>query len=422
MDTSVNTIHRILLDASLPSTLEDLKNPTEDYIVNLLKIFLLRFGIDVNLIDRPLSEQHTAMLYYKDSDLVKLINLHAVVTQIFDNIFISDFSLIDIMSPGQKRLKRQAKFLSNFVLYTMLKKSEFNDRMDQIQAMSRQLEEIKGDRAQVLESMNNKALNKAKQLALTKKYEHDIQQMELKIENNNKRELELEIIKSEEEKENAKAKEVCGSIRNAVGKLSKLIAEKQAAVVHSPEEYQSRLDELRKQKDLKVQARDVMQEAIQDKKQSIKQMEEKLNFILSIKNSFAALSDTFKELKEKETKLDDIKKQIDSLNKTMNEQQTEIKIHNDHMDTEKNELQCLENEITSVCSSYNQLLSEKKVTRSKFEACKVSFNEECSRLNKIQADTRKVEEDTTAFLHSCQETYDKEIDNERDLRSAWRKE
>lgn len=52
MDLSVNTIHRILLDASLPSTIEDLKNPTEDYVVNVLTTFLSRFFINMNLIDQ----------------------------------------------------------------------------------------------------------------------------------------------------------------------------------------------------------------------------------------------------------------------------------------------------------------------------------------------------------------------------------
>lgn len=50
MDLSINKIHHILLDAALPSTIEDLKNPTEDYIVNLLKAFLSQFYIDVSLI------------------------------------------------------------------------------------------------------------------------------------------------------------------------------------------------------------------------------------------------------------------------------------------------------------------------------------------------------------------------------------
>jgi hypothetical protein len=40
------------------------------------------------------------MMYYEDSDIINLINLHAVVTQIFDMIFIHDFCLVDITSPG----------------------------------------------------------------------------------------------------------------------------------------------------------------------------------------------------------------------------------------------------------------------------------------------------------------------------------
>jgi len=49
---------------------------------------------------QPISAQHTAMMYYEDSDIINLINLHAVVAQIFDMIFIHDFCLVDITSPG----------------------------------------------------------------------------------------------------------------------------------------------------------------------------------------------------------------------------------------------------------------------------------------------------------------------------------
>lgn len=52
MDLPINKIHRILLDAGLPSTIEDLKTPTEDYIVNLITTFASQFGIDINLIDQ----------------------------------------------------------------------------------------------------------------------------------------------------------------------------------------------------------------------------------------------------------------------------------------------------------------------------------------------------------------------------------
>lgn len=52
MDVSIAKIHHTLLDAALPSTIKDLKNPTEDYVVNLLTTFLTRFGINMSLIDQ----------------------------------------------------------------------------------------------------------------------------------------------------------------------------------------------------------------------------------------------------------------------------------------------------------------------------------------------------------------------------------
>lgn len=51
----------------------------------------------------------------------------------------------------------------------MQKKLEFNDRMDEINAKSRLLEELKDKKTHIVESINKKALHKAKQLSLIKK-------------------------------------------------------------------------------------------------------------------------------------------------------------------------------------------------------------------------------------------------------------
>jgi len=76
-----------------------------------------------------------------------------------------------------------------------------------------------------------------------------------------------------------------------------MITEVQSEVVHSPKEYQSRLDEIEKQYKLKEEERSTMQEAIQEKKQSIKQIEEKLNFVQKISDDFHILADIYKEQK-----------------------------------------------------------------------------------------------------------------------------
>lgn len=68
--------------------------------LNIIHISLYNDLIICNKILQPISEQHTAMVYYEDSDVINLINLHVVVAQIFNEIFIHDFSLTDITSPG----------------------------------------------------------------------------------------------------------------------------------------------------------------------------------------------------------------------------------------------------------------------------------------------------------------------------------
>lgn len=79
--------------------------------------------------------------------------------------------------------------------------------------------------------------------------------------------------------------------------LTKEIAELQSEIVNSPEEYQSRLDELEQQKNQKIEDRNMKQEAINDKKQFIKQMEEKTNFIESMNSELALLGDAYKQIK-----------------------------------------------------------------------------------------------------------------------------
>lgn len=52
MDSDIEQIHNIVLDAHLPSSINDLKNPTEEYVVSLITAFLRRFQIDVSVIDK----------------------------------------------------------------------------------------------------------------------------------------------------------------------------------------------------------------------------------------------------------------------------------------------------------------------------------------------------------------------------------
>ncbi|XP_014469198.1 PREDICTED: probable kinetochore protein nuf2 [Dinoponera quadriceps] len=426
MDTDVNKmpvnkIHRILLDAGLPSTIEDLKNPAEQYIMMLLTSFLSQFGINMNLIDQPTAEQCAIMTYFKDSDIISLINLHTALTQIFNKIFLEDFHITDITNPGQKRLRRQAKFLANFVLYAMQKKIDIKDRMDEVHARSKLLEELKDKKTQIVESINDKALHKAKQLSLMKKLENDIQHVQSKIEKNNKRELELELIKNKAEKGNHKAKELCRSVKATVMKLSKEIDDLQSEVVYSPEEFRSRLNELEEQKNVKIEERDIMQEAIQDKKQSMKQIGAELDIIQKVNDELTALKIIYEQLMNQKTQSDNIKKQIESLNNMRNEQQSKLSMLKSQTDSEVNELKSYRKEdIVKLDDLYKQLLSEKNSKKTQLDARKVYFNEKCLERNKLKEEIRRKEEVSAALVQNFQGIYDNEIADELKLRKAYR--
>ncbi|XP_011640708.1 LOW QUALITY PROTEIN: interaptin-like [Pogonomyrmex barbatus] len=421
MDLSINTIHRILVDAGLPSTIEDLKNPTEKYVVNLLTTFLSHFSIDLGVINQPIAEQLTAMPHYEDSDIINLTNLHAIVAQIFDKIFLSDFCLTDITSPGQKRFRRQVKLISNFVLYAMHKKSEFNDRQNQIQTKSKLVEELKEKKAQTLDSNHDEVMHKAKELSKIERLENEIQCVQLKVEKFNKRKSELKVIKIDVEKENQKAKELCGSIRISAAELSKKITEIQAEIVHSPEKYQIHLDKIKEEHESKMEARDIMQEAIQEKKQTIKQIQDKLHVVQEINEDFSVLRDIYTEQKTKTTKLNDILKKTDSLEKIQNELENKLAMNKDQMNDKKNKLQSYhEEDIVPLSNLYNQLLSEKKVQKATLDTIQNCFKEKCLKKNEFQADVKKTEEETVIFMNNCQKNYDKEIANELELWKAWK--
>ncbi|XP_011875446.1 PREDICTED: probable kinetochore protein nuf2 [Vollenhovia emeryi] len=419
MDTSINVMHRILQDASLPSTIEDLKNPTEKYVVNLLSTFLAWFHIDINAIDQPISEQLTAMTYYDDSDVINLINLHTVVKHIFEKIFLHDFCLTDITSPGHKRLRKQAKFLSNFVLYAMHKKPQITEKMNEIQNAVKLLEELKEKKAQVSESFNNKIMHKAKQLSMIEKLEYDIQQIELNAENIDKKVVEVEAVKTKVEKENLKTKEVVSSLRINRGKLTDKVTDIQSEVINSPEKYKSRLDEIKSQKALKEEERGRMEEVIQDKKRSAKRFNEKLSLVQKVTNEFCILANILQEHKSKKEELNNTSKEIDLLNNTSSKLKTESAMHESKVNAEKTEINTHREDILLLCNQHKQLLSEKKIQKTKIDNNRDCYNEKSLKISKLQAEIKVTEEKTTAFMKSCQEAYDKEIAEEKELRKAW---
>ncbi|XP_033306664.1 probable kinetochore protein nuf2 [Bombus vosnesenskii] len=421
MDLDIEKIHSILTEANLPSSINDLKNPTEEFIVNLIETFLRRFHIDVNAIDNATIEQRDIMSYCEDSSIIALINLHVVMVQICDRIYLKDLCITDITSPGSKRVRKQAKFLANFILYATNKESDIEDKVIEIQNRAKILHDMVEKKNEILQAINDKALHIAKQLSIKEKLIAEIQKLQSKREKNNKKQIELaaKITAAEEEKQ--KTVELCGTYKAQALKSNKTITELQSEIVKSPEGYQKRLSELEQQLSAKVKERETIQAAFQDKKCLIEQQKNELAFTQELLEKFTEVRDIHDRLKKIKVQEDTIKKQVDTLRTDVAESEKRLVVQKDHdKEDEINELQAQCDERLSPLRNLNtQLLSNKKLCKENLEKAQIQHNEDCLKLKKIQNMIKKLEDETAGLLKNYQDLYNNEISSEKSLWKTW---
>ncbi|XP_068975173.1 kinetochore protein Nuf2 homolog [Bombus flavifrons] len=421
MDLDIEKIHSILTEANLPSSINDLKNPTEEFIVNLIDTFLRRFHIDVNAIDNATIEQRDIMSYCEDSTIIALINLHVVMVQICDRIYLKDLCITDITSPGSKRVRKQAKFLANFILYATNKESDIEDKVIEIQNRAKILHDMVEKKNEILQAINDKALHVAKQLSIKEKLIAEIQKLQSKREKNNKKQIELaaKITAAEEEKQ--KTVELCGTYKAQALKSNKTITELQSEIVKSPEGYQKRLSELEQQLSAKVKERETIQAAFQDKKCLIEQQKNELAFTQELLEKFTEVRDIHDRLKKIKVQEDTIKKQVDTLRTDVAESEKRLVVQKDHdKEDEINELQAQCDERLSPLRNLNtQLLSNKKLCKDNLEKAQIQHNEDCLKLKKIQNMIKKLEDETAGLLKNYQDLYNNEISSEKSLWKTW---
>ncbi|XP_017761385.1 PREDICTED: filamin A-interacting protein 1-like [Eufriesea mexicana] len=421
MDLDIEKIHNILIEANLPSSINELKNPTEEFIVNLINTFLKRFHIDVNAIDKPTMEQQDIMSYSEDSTIIGLINLHVAMVQICDRIYLKDLCITDITSPGSKKVRKQAKFLANFILYATNKESDIEDKISEIQNRAKILNDILEKKNETLKARNDKALHVAKQLSSKEKYIAEIQILQTRIEKNNKKYVDIMSRMTAAEEKKQQAVELYGTYKTQALKLSKTIGELQLEIVKTPEEYQMRLSELEQQQSAKVKERETMQEAFQDKKYLIEQQKNILTFIQEQLVKFTEIRDIHDQLKKIKVQEDNLRKQVDTLKADIVELEKKLEIQkNRHKEDEINEVhaQC-EERLSSLRNLSAKLLSNKKSCKEKLEEMQIQYNEDCLKLNKMQSMTKKLEEEIIGLLRTYQDLYNNEISSEETLWKPW---
>ncbi|XP_076622601.1 uncharacterized protein LOC143342518 [Colletes latitarsis] len=421
MDSDIEQINNVVLDACLPSSINDLKNPTEQFVVNLITTFLRRFHIDVGAISKPTLEQQDIMSYSEDTEIIGLLNLQVAMIQICERIYIKELCITDIISPGSKRIRKQAKFFANFILYATTKQSDIKDKVDEIKNKEKIFQDLIDRKNELFKMLNDKALHTAKQLSLKNQYIAEIQKQQAKLEANNNKHAKVMAKMSAEEERKQRFLELSGTYKAQALKLSKTIVELQSEIVKSPEKYKMRLNELEKQQSSQNKQREMMQEAYQDKKHLIEQQNAILTFIQKQLDKFGEVPDTIEQLKKITTERDSSKKQIEMLKTDIKEFERRLESQKDgRRDNEVDELHAQNEErLNPLRNLSTQLLSKKKLCQEELEEVQVQHNEDCLKLKKIQSVIKKLEEETVALNKNYQDIWNNEMMTEKALWETW---
>ncbi|XP_066585379.1 chromosome partition protein Smc-like isoform X2 [Prorops nasuta] len=421
MDPDIEKIHHVLIDAGLPSSINDLKNPTQEFMINLITTFLQYFGINVSAIIKPDVIQEDILTNPQDLDMISIMNLCRAMEYICNNIFIDNFTITDVIHPVPKKARKQAKFLANFILYHTTKMAEIEPRINEIFNRRKNLEEILQKKDDVTKAKSETELLLKKQKSIIDQLEENIKESKEIIQAYNGQILKLDTqIKIATEEQQA-AKEHCIAYKAEFAKINKLIKELQSNVVKSPEEHRRKLQELQEQVKLKEEERDLLEKAILDRQSRIKKMEEILNFIYKQNELFPNVNEAFLQLKEKSQERGKILNQIEELKRTLAELEKKATMHETqcepiNLDEIKTQI---EKRLLPLNQLHTDLLSQKSSLDNMLEEQQSHLHELISENNYMKSLIKDAEEEITTLAEIFQEEYYSEIKKESDLQDKF---
>lgn len=424
MDSDLEELDNLLRDIKLPSSIRDLRNPTEEFVMDLVETFLKLFKIDVDVINKPTFEQQLAISSTEDTDIVSIINLYVAIKQICDRIFIKSFCISDITSSGSKRICKVAKYLANFIVYVNNKEEDIESLINEISSKVKQLEELNEKNQNIQTLINEKNVNTSRQLALKEKYKMEIEQLHSVLDNNETSKLEIQEEMLSIEEERKKLLEEYNAHKVETNRLDKTIAELKLEVVNSPEEYKTRLCDLEEQHEEKIEERKMLEKTFLTKKELEKKYENLLSLVQKQYEMISEIKDIHECLQKNTIQGESLQKQVDTMEIHITE------LNKKHKDQEDNQGSTIDEILTQTKERLNsvrelqaQLLSKKQVTLSELENKKRVYNDVDMEIKTFQDLIKKVEEETSTFIKNCQELYNHEIRNEINLRkhfdSVW---
>ncbi|XP_044585344.1 kinetochore protein Nuf2-like [Cotesia glomerata] len=268
MDFSPESVYSLLTELGFPVTMEDLKNPTEPFMIKFLTDFCQRFHIDAQTLTQLAFEQVELLKVTGDqnaSHVIALLNLSEVISIIGEKIFVKDFSVTDITAPGAKRTRKIIKFLANFALYAEGASIKMQEETDKIFAKAQEIENTKKKSDEMKEQMNKKAADMAAMMAQIEANNKKSEEIKARMK---RRQEKIELTRKHNEdllKTCSKLREAYSNKCNEVSKLESISLQLKAKIVDDPSKERLRLQELMKEQVEKEENKAATEEAIQQK-------------------------------------------------------------------------------------------------------------------------------------------------------------
>ncbi|XP_043274325.1 cingulin-like [Venturia canescens] len=425
MDLRPEIIHNSLSQVGLPSTLEDLQNPTKEYVLNLIKQFLNRCHIDYATIIKPTLDQSNSLTLVEfDPEMVSLINLSEAMSGICSDIFMKDFCLTDLTSPTPKKTCKLAKVLSNFLLYADTKREKIEEAIAERRFKQERLDNIKKEINKCRELKNQKAVEIAKKITLKEQYTAEIASLQSLREPRKAQISEaqgkLEVL----EKEKLEVLKKHGELVSEAIEMRTMTEELESKLVRSPEQYEARFKELIEQKKHQIEQRHVIEAAMQSKNPAIAKLQSHLSIVSNLHSKIPEITETYERLQKSKKILEEAKKKVAQMN-AMIKDETALSAEENSQAVDRilqrTKDECDEH-LASIRYELSELLNEKKRVECKLADAQTRQQEIYTQRDEISVTIKKVIDEIEELVAYGQETYDKEIDRLRKEKEMLEKE
>ncbi|XP_063984493.1 kinetochore protein Nuf2-like [Diachasmimorpha longicaudata] len=419
---SIEAMHTLLEHVDLPATLEQIKCPTEDFMVNLISAFFEHCHIDVATIKQLTPSQLNALELTnpENASIAPIVNLREAMATVGNEIFLKDFQITDITSPRHIRAKKQLRVMGNFLLYANNKNYHMRERIDMVFSRGEKIQTLRTQKQEIMEKMNKQAMVTAQKKVELKKIQQEILDYEAKISQNK-----IKIAKDDKilkEKEELKAQKMARNQakRADLQKRQEVLDELNARIVRSPEKLKTKLRDLTEARKNQEEKRENIQKTILHKKTLLQNFEAALTLI---QKEHTKLKDVIEDQK----KLIAAKKECDRLRGDVEEAQRTISLAENLDNQEEHQViagaiqecekQCQER-ILKAKKSFMEMDAEKKSLERKRENLEIRCTELASENLKVRRMVEDVEMDIERFFKDIQMLHSSEIAKVERLHSA----